>query len=74
MKEDKSIPNLYETKRQLLSACTNAENPPENTLGKLVQPRHITLFVGAEACFDEFHAPRYNVSPVFHGLDRRQAD
>jgi len=53
LKEDKSVPNLYETKRQLLLACDNTADPPENSRGTIGLPLALGM---------------YELAPLWYGI------
>ena len=70
MKEDKSIPNLYETKRQMLLACDNSTNPPEKSRGTIGLPLALGMYELAPLWYGIFDALGFTVKNS--GLSSRE--
>ncbi len=74
MKEDKTIPNLYEVKRQLLTACTNVgttnKTDTTKTRGKIGLPLALGMYELAPLWYGIFDALGFTV--VHSGLSSRE--
>ncbi|MBQ8402222.1 MAG: 2-hydroxyacyl-CoA dehydratase [Clostridia bacterium] len=70
MKEDKSIPNLYETKRKALTACENRSDPPQNSRGKIGLPLALGMYELAPLWYGIFEDLGFTV--IHSGLSSRE--
>jgi len=70
MKEDKTVPNLHEIKRQMLLACDNTTAPPENSRGKIGLPLALGMYELAPLWYGIFSSLGFTVKNS--GLSSRE--